>query len=73
MFEVERAIKAYLDGGGRTGFGSRDSFRKYSGGGGAATFAKALAAAVKTFDDCPDSDTRHLAQLFGLICASAKA
>ena len=46
-------------------------FRKYSGGGGAAMFAKALAAAVEDVDDCPDSDTRYSAQLFGLICASA--
>ena len=72
MSEVERAIAAYLDGGDRAGFGTRDPFRRFTGGGGAEGVAKALALSVKDVDDCPDDDTRYSAQLFGMIVGAAK-
>ena len=72
MSEVEDAIAKYLKGGDRSGFGARDPFRKWSGGGGVDNVAKTLAAGVTDVDDCPDSDTRYSAQLFGILVGSAK-
>ena len=63
-------IKAYLEGGDNAGFGSRDPFRKYSGGGGCDGLGKALAESL-TEDDCPDSDSRYSAILFGKIVGSS--
>ena len=63
-------LKAYLEGGDNTGFGNRDPFRKYSGGGGCDGLAKALAESL-TEDDCPDSDSRYSAILFGKIVGSS--
>ena len=40
MSEVEAALKAYLMGGERMGFGSRDPFRKFGGAGGVDAVAK---------------------------------
>ena len=64
--EVAAMIERYLEGGDHSGFGRRNPFDKFSGGGGAAGLAKALAAHV-TVDDCPDQDTRYSAMLFGQL------
>ena len=63
-------IKAYLDGGDRDGFGSRNPFDNFSGEGGTEGLAKALAVDVKT-SDCPDEDTRFSAMLFGKLVGAS--
>ena len=68
--EVTAMIERYLEGGDHSGFGRRNPFDKFSGGGGAAGLAKALAAHV-TVEDCPDQDTRYSAMLFGQLVGSS--
>ena len=63
-------ISAYLGGGERGGFGTRNPFDNYSGDGGTDGLAKALAVNVKTAD-CPDEDTRFSAMLFGKLVGAS--
>ena len=69
--ECVTLISKYLAGGERDGFGRRDPFRRFSGGGAAEGLARLLASGV-TEDDCPDEDNRYSAMLFGSLVGSAK-
>ena len=51
--EIVEALTEYLDGGERAGFGGRDPFTQYSGGGGAKGIAEAIAVTVDNKEACP--------------------
>ena len=69
--EVVAALRKYLEDGDHSGFGSRDPFRRFGGGGSAEGIAKTLAREDMTVDDCPVDDTRYSAMLFGELVGSS--
>ena len=65
-------VRKYLAGGDHDGFGGRDPFAGFSGGGSAEGVAKALAAHV-TVNDCPDgTDSRFNAMLFADVISKSR-
>ena len=65
-------MRKYLAGGACDGFGGRDPFAGFSGGGSAEGLAKTLASGV-TAHDCPDgADTRFNAMLFADVVSKCR-